>query len=82
MGRSKAQGEEAIMAAIDVWFLVAFVAGLTGLLFSSRVIRAIAWDTLRHPFTKATIIVHEDRIEVLHDTAADKAATLSSSGSR
>ena len=70
------------MTTIDVFFLVVLVAGLGIMLLSSPVIRAIAWDTLRHPFTKATITVNNDRIETRHDPPSDKASPLTSSGSR
>ncbi len=66
------------MSVVDLFFLAAFIACLGALLLGSPIIRAIAWDTLRHPFTRATILVNEDRIEVRHDLPADKAATLSS----
>ena len=70
------------MTTVDIFFLVVLVASLGIMLLSSPAIRAIAWDTLRHPFTKATITVNDDRIEIRHDTPADKASPLTSSGSR
>ena len=70
------------MTTVDVFFLVGLAASLGIMLLSSRVIRAIAWDTIRHPFTKTTITVNDDRIEIRHDTAADKASPVTSTGSR
>ncbi len=60
------------MHTIDIAFLAVVGLSLGTMLASSRVIRAIVWDSFRHPFTHATIIIDGDRVEVRHEPALDE----------
>src|SRR5437879_2189266 len=53
-----------IMSTVDCLFLAGFVVVLTAMLASSKVVRAIAWDCLRHPFTPARIEVDGREVRV------------------
>ena len=71
------------MSPVDVLFLAGFASVLGIMLASSRVIRAIAWEALRHPFTKSVITFHKDRIEVRHEPPpANESSSLTSAHSR
>lgn len=58
------------MNPIDLIFLALFLAILVVLLVGSRVIRAIAWDSIRHPFTRGRIMITDDEIKILRDENA------------
>jgi hypothetical protein len=52
------------MSAIDILFLLVGVVALTAMLLFSKVIRAIAWESLRHPFTHSRIEVDGNKVEI------------------
>lgn len=55
------------MSIIDYIFIAGFVVALALMLLFSKVIRAIFWDTLRHPFTPSRVEVYDDgEIRVVH----------------
>jgi hypothetical protein len=54
------------MSTIDILFVAAFAAILLALLAASPVVRAILWDTLRHPFTHARVESDGSQVRVLH----------------
>jgi hypothetical protein len=52
------------MNDIDIYFLVAFLVVLAGMIGSSRVLRAVLCETLLHPLTVSRIIIHQDRVDI------------------
>jgi hypothetical protein len=55
------------MSAVDYVFIAGFVVALALMLLCSKVIRAIFWDTVRHPFTPSRVEVYEDgEVRVVH----------------
>ena len=52
------------MSTIDGIFLAAGVLSLTLMLIFSKVIRAIVWESLRHPFTHSRIELHDGRLKI------------------
>jgi hypothetical protein len=69
------------MNKIDVLFLVVVLVALASMLACSKVIRAIAWEALRHPFTPSRIEVDGDKVEV-HRPAPKKLPHDHSAGAR
>ena len=52
------------MSVIDYVFLAACVLGLALVLICSQVIRAILWESLRHPFRPSRIEIDQGRVVV------------------
>jgi hypothetical protein len=54
------------MSTIDGIFLAACILSLALMLIFSKVIRAIVWDSLRHPFTRSRIEIKDGKVHVVH----------------
>jgi hypothetical protein len=54
------------MTAIDYVFLGAGVLALGLMLIGSNVLRAILWETLRHPLRASRIEVNEGQLTITH----------------
>lgn len=54
------------MDAIDLVILAVGVAALTIWLLLDKTVRAIVWDSLRHPFTHSRIEVKDGKVHVVH----------------
>lgn len=52
------------MTAVDYAFLLFCVLTLGVMLIGSKVLRAIFWETLRHPFRSSRITVHQDQVVI------------------
>lgn len=52
------------MTTIDGIFLVGGVLCLALMLTFSKVIRAIVWESLCHPFTRSRIELHDGRLKI------------------
>jgi hypothetical protein len=52
------------MGTVNWLFLAGFAVVLVALLAGSKVIRAIAWDCLRHPFTPSRIELDGNEVRV------------------
>jgi hypothetical protein len=62
-------GGVVIMNAVDWLFLAGFALALAAMLVFSKVLRAVAWECLRHPFTPARIEVDGHQVRVLRPPA-------------
>ena len=58
------------MSVVDVLFLLFSFVVLTVILACSPVLRAILWDTLRHPFTNSRIEVLDGKVKIHHEASA------------
>lgn len=56
------------MTAIDYVFLVGSILTLGLMLIGSKVVRAILWETLRHPFRPSRIEIHQGQLVITHPT--------------
>lgn len=52
------------MSTVDSVFLAVCVLSLTLMLTFSKVIRAIVWESLRHPFTRSRIELHDGSMKI------------------
>jgi hypothetical protein len=52
------------MNLVNYLFLLVFLLVLATMLATSRVIRAIVWESLRHPFSHSRIVVAGGKVEV------------------
>jgi len=52
------------MSLTDLIFFAGASVALTVMLVSSKFIRAIVWETFRHPFTRSHIESHDGKIKV------------------
>jgi hypothetical protein len=57
---------ESLMTAIDYIILGAGVLMLSAMLVGSKVLRAVVWETLRHPFLPSRIEIHDDQVVITH----------------
>jgi hypothetical protein len=58
------------MSVVDLLFLILFLVALLVILASSPVLRAVLWDTLRHPFTHGRVEVRDGQVKIHHETSA------------
>lgn len=65
------------MSIIDYVFLLTFVTALVVMLGCSKVLRAIAWDTVRHPFTRSRIEIIDGKVSVHRGEGASDQAQAS-----
>ncbi len=63
------------MSTVNLTFLILFVVILAVLLASSPVLRAVFWDTLRHPFTHSRIEVLDGQVKVHHEESVSPSQT-------
>jgi hypothetical protein len=72
------------MTAIDYVFLAACVLALALMLIGSKVMRAIFWETVRHPFRPSRIEVHQGQVVIAHTqpVSAEGAQPRSPAGAR
>jgi hypothetical protein len=72
------------MSTVDYIFLAGCVAALVLMLACSKVIRAIVWDTIRHPFSKSRIEVRDGEVFVRREgsTQAVQAEPKAPAGAR
>jgi hypothetical protein len=54
------------MSTINIMFLAGFMAALIAMLAFSARIRAIAWESIRHPFTASVVVERDGKVEVTH----------------
>ena len=59
------------MSTIDGIFLAVCVLCLALMLIFSKVIRAIVWESLRHPFTRSRIELHDDYLKIWRGELAE-----------
>ena len=59
------------MNTVDFIFLVGFFLALSIILTKSPFLRAVVWDTLRHPLTRSRIEIRENKVIVHHLTEAE-----------
>ena len=57
------------MTAVDYVFLAVCVLTLGLLLVGSKVLRAIFWETLRHPFRPSRIEIHDGQVVITRTQA-------------
>ena len=60
---------EGTMTLMDYIFLGVCVLALTVMVLGSKVIRAILWETLRHPFRASRIEIDDGHVLVNHSQA-------------
>lgn len=71
------------MSMLDYVFLAGCVAVLALMLVCSKVVRAIVWDTLRHPFSKSRVEVRDGEVVIRREaTPAAPARSESAAGAR
>lgn len=63
------------MSVVDLLFLIFFLIVLIAILAGSRIIRAVLWDTLRHPFTHSRIEVVDGKVKIHHEASAASSPT-------
>lgn len=63
------------MSVINLLFLILFLIALLVILASSSVLRAVLWDTLRHPFTHSRVEVRDGQVKVHHEASASSSHT-------
>lgn len=54
------------MSVVDLLFLTFFLLALVVILGCSPALRAVFWDTLRHPFTHSRIEIGDGKVKILH----------------
>jgi hypothetical protein len=59
--------------AFDITVVVCLAVVLVIVILSSRVTRQILWQSLRHPFTKTTLVVKGGSVTAKPQTDADRA---------
>lgn len=58
------------MSGVDLLFLIIFLVILIVILACSPVLRAVIWDTLRHPFTHSRVEVLDGKVKIHHEASA------------
>jgi hypothetical protein len=65
------------MSTVDSIFLAVCVLSLSFMLIFSKVIRAIAWESLRHPFARSRIEMQDGHLKIWRgESKEDEAASL------
>ncbi len=59
------------MTTIDLVFLIVCIISLGVMLGASKVIRAVVWETLRHPFEPSRVELREGQIVVTRSQYQD-----------
>lgn len=61
------------MNPVDFIFLAVWLIALTAMLACSPILRAIVWDTLRHPFTPSRVTCNDGKVQVIHEPTGEPA---------